>query len=115
VLGPLGAAAAFLLLALWLRPLASRLLRRRRLQRGSGSEDDIRYFFERALTVLEKRGMKREAHLTGEEIAKRLDHPALITGFRRVLGCYNAARFGADRRAKASLPQIVREFEAAAR
>jgi hypothetical protein len=75
----------------------------------------MRYFFERALTVLEKRGMKRQAHLTGEEIARRLDQPALVSGFRRVLECYNAARFGADRRAEANLPGIVREFEVLSR
>ncbi len=115
VLGPIGGAAALLLLVLLLRPLWSSLLRRRRLQRGSGSQDDIRYFFERALTALEKRGMKREAHLTGEEIARRLDEPALTSGFRRVLECYNAARFGADRLAEANLPGVVREFEAMAR
>jgi hypothetical protein len=113
--GPIGGAAALLLLVLLLRPLWSALLRRRRLQRGAGSDDDIRYFFERALTALEKRGLKREAHLTGEEIAKRLEQPALVSGFRRVLECYNAARFGADRRAEANLPRIVREFEAQAR
>jgi len=113
--GPIAGAAAFFLLALLLWPLGSALLRRRRLQRGSGRQDDIRYFFERALTALEKRGMKREAHLTGEEIARRLDEPALLSGFRRVLECYNAARFGADRRAEANLPEIVREFEATAR
>jgi hypothetical protein len=39
----------------------------------------------------------------------------LVSGFRRVLECYNAARFGADRRAEANLPGIVREFEAMAR
>jgi hypothetical protein len=104
-----------LLLALFLRPLWSLFLRRRRLQRGAGSEDDIRYFFERALTALEKRGTKREAHLTGEEIAKRLDQPVLLSGFQRVLECYNAARFGADRQAEASLPRVVREFEGLAR
>jgi transglutaminase-like putative cysteine protease len=114
-LGPIGVAAALLLLALLLRPLWSVFLRRRRLQRGSGSEDDIRYFFERALAALEKRGIKREAHWTGEEIAVRLDQHTLISGFGRVLECYNAARFGADRRAEASLPGIVREFEASAR
>lgn len=114
-LGPIGGAIALLLLVLLLRPLWSVFLRRRRLQRGLGSEDDIRYFFERALTALEKRGLKREAHWTGEEVAKRLDQPALSGGFGRVLECYNAARFGADRRAEANLPRIVREFEAQAR
>ena len=114
-LGPLGGTAALLLLAFLLRPLWSAFLRRRRLQRGAGREDDIRYFFERALRALERRGMKREAHLTGEEIAGRLDQPVLLSGFRRVLECYNAARFGADRRAEADLPGIVREFEALAR
>jgi transglutaminase-like putative cysteine protease len=114
-LGPVGGATALLLLALFLRPLWSLFLRRRRLQRGAGSEDDIRYFFERALTALEKRGTKREAHLTGEEIAKRLDQPVLLSGFQRVLECYNAARFGADRQAEASLPRVVREFEGLAR
>lgn len=113
--GPIGAAAALLPLVLLLRPLWSALLRRRRLQRGAGSDDDIRYFFERALTALERRGVKREAHWTGEEIATRLDQPALLSGFRQVLECYNAARFGADRRAEANLPRIVREFEALAR
>jgi Domain of unknown function (DUF4129) len=92
-----------------------RLSRRRRLLRGAGSEDDIRYFFERALSALERRGMKRESCQTGEEIARRLEEPALSGGFRRVLDCYNAARFGADRRAEATLPQIVREFESLAR
>ncbi|MDA1237273.1 MAG: transglutaminase-like domain-containing protein, partial [Acidobacteria bacterium] len=114
-LGPVAAAAALLLLVLLLWPLGSALLRRRRLQRGSGSQDDIRYFFERALAVLEKRGVKREAHLTGEELARRLDQPVLLSGFRQVLECYNAARFGADRRAEANLPGIVREFEAMVR
>jgi hypothetical protein len=114
-LGPIGGTAALLLFALLLRPLWSAWLRRRRLQRGSGSDDDIRYFFERALAALERRGFKREAHWTGEEIAERLNQPALSRGFGEVLECYNAARFGADRGAEASLPAIVREFEAIAR
>ncbi len=113
--GAIGGAAALLLFAVLLRPFWSAWLRRRRLQRRAGSEDDIRYFFERALTALEKRGLKRESHWTGEEIAVRLDQPALIRSFGQVLECYNAARFGADRRAEANLPGIVREFEAIAR
>jgi transglutaminase-like putative cysteine protease len=114
-LGPAGAAGALMLLAVLLRPLWSALLRRRRMSRGAGSDDDIRYFFERALTALEKRGIKREAHLTGEEIAKRLGQSPLGSGFRQVLQCYNAARFGADRSAEVNLPRIVREFETLAR
>lgn len=101
-------AAAFVMLS---RPWWMKLLRRARLQRGAGSTDDARYFFQRALRAVEKRGARCEPQDTGEEIAERLDEPAVQQAFRAVLRCYNAARFGADRRAESSLPQLVRELE----
>lgn len=110
-LGPAALALALLALIFLGRPMMLRLLRRRRMQRGAGSAEDARYFFERALRALEKRGLTRQGHQTGEDIAATLAEPTLAQAFRGVLHCYNAARFGADRRAEAILPRLVRDFE----
>jgi transglutaminase-like putative cysteine protease len=109
--GPVVGLLVVLLLAMLLRPLWSRFLRRRRLQRGTGRVDDTRYFFQRALKALEKRGTKCAPHETGEDVADHLVEPRVERAFRAVLASYNAARFGADRRSEISLPQLVRELE----
>lgn len=101
-------AAALVLLS---RPWWMKVLRRIRLQRGAGNTDDARYFFRRAVRAIEKRGTRCDPQDTGENIAERLEEPAVQQSFRAVLRCYNAARFGANRQAESRLPQLVRELE----
>ncbi|MCB1020820.1 MAG: DUF3488 domain-containing protein [Bryobacterales bacterium] len=96
---------------LWGLPALRLWLRRRRVATGHASVNDCRYFYERALAILEKRGFKRGKAQTAEEFLSGISDTSLRGLLEAVIRAYNAARFGGDGEAERKLPGLVRELE----
>jgi hypothetical protein len=101
------AGAAFL----WGLPGLRLWLRRRRVATGRGGASDCRYFYERALEALARRGFKRRNTETAEEFLSSVSDASLQRVFSAVIAAYNAGRFGGDGDAERRLPDLVNELE----
>ncbi len=96
---------------LWGLPALIAWMRRRRVAGGRGSVSDCRYFYERALRALARRGVRPAKTQTAEELLEAVPDTGLRTLFARVIEAYNAARFGGDGAAERRLPDLVSELE----
>ena len=96
---------------LWGWPAVKLWLRKRRVRTGRGGVADCRYFYERALAILARRGFKRGSAQTAEEFLSSVSDAGLRRLFGGVIEAYNAARFGGDGEAERRLPELVRELE----
>ena len=106
----LAAAGAALL---WGLPALQAWWRRRRVAGGHGNMSDCRYFYDRALKALARRGFVRGKTQTAEELLLTVSDTRLRQIFRRVVNCYNAGRFGEDGASERELPALVNELERA--
>ena len=96
---------------LWGLPSVAAWWRRRRVAGGHGKVSDCRYFYERALKALARRGFARRKTQTAEELLAGVSDAGLRRLFAGVIEAYNAARFGGDGRAERRLPELVSELE----
>ncbi len=97
--------AAVLAAALWLcfRKFRSAAARRR--------EPAAARLYRRAVRALARRGIRRPASLTPQELVARVADPPLRRAMQDLTGAYLAARFGADGNALKRLKNLVRAVE----
>lgn len=91
----------------WARPRLVLWYHARRLRVGKGAMSDCSYLYAKALDVLRRQGFRREAWETAEEFAQSIDSAMLRRRWEEITVSYNAARFGADRKAAQRLPELV--------
>jgi len=96
---------------LWGVPAVKAWWRKRRVTSGRGDISDCRYFYERALRALARRGVVRARAQTAEELLGRIPDASLRGLFASIIQAYNAARFGGDGAAERRLPELVSAIE----
>jgi transglutaminase-like putative cysteine protease len=96
---------------MWGAPALRAWWRRRRVASGRGAASDCRYFYERALRTLARRGYVRRQTQTAEEFLSTIPDTSLRNMLGAVIDSYNAARFGGDAAAERRLPDLVGELE----
>jgi transglutaminase-like putative cysteine protease len=110
-----GIAALLVLAALFrfLIPVWKRAQRGRRLRAGRGLPSDSAFFYQRALAVLERRGIPRRPWQTAEEFSRSAEAAEFRGLLDQITAAYNAARYGRDRDAAERLPRLVQALERA--
>jgi transglutaminase-like putative cysteine protease len=109
-------AAALLALAFLVRflvPIWKRARRERRLRSGRGLPADSAFFYQRALDVLQRRGIPRRSWQTAEEFSRSAEAAEFRGLLEQITSAYNAARYGQDRDAAERLPRLVQALERA--
>lgn len=102
-----GAAVMGVLLLFYIGDRVRRFGWRRGLTIGSAqasAEQSSVVFFEKLMTLLARRGMQRDSHLTPLEFASSLDFQSALT----VTRAYNRVRFGGQKLSAAELREIER-------
>jgi hypothetical protein len=88
--------------------------RRRRLQRaqrGQVEPSDATLLYERMLTVLERRGLRKPAWLTPQEFARVLPPSELALLVDDLTTAYNQVRFGGQRDAAPAMARLLHRIE----
>jgi hypothetical protein len=83
----------------------------RRARKGLGEASDATLLYERMLTQLAKRGIRKPPHVTPQEFAEALTEPAVSGVVRELTAFYNEFRFGNRPAAAPRMIQLLERLE----
>jgi hypothetical protein len=83
----------------------------RRAKRGQGHPTDATLLYQRMLTQLSKRGIRKPSHVTPQEFAAGLPEPAISELVRELTRSYNEFRFGGRRDVAIRMIQLLERLE----
>ena len=83
----------------------------RRAMRGQGQPSDATLLYQRMLTQLSKRGIRKPSHVTPQEFAAALPEPAISELVCELTNSYNQFRFGGRRDVAVRMVQLLERLE----